>query len=97
MSQIAPVLQKPSRLDDSEKEFYFENMGSQKTCLPFEPSQVQLTSWVEKTGIKGGEMTSISDPTFVVPSFPKLERSIPNDPSTKPLLVLIWQWLAVSQ
>ena len=39
--------------------------------------------WVAKTGIKGGEMTSISDPTCVVPSFPKLERSHPQWPSVK--------------
>jgi len=49
-----------------------------KTWLPIDLSQ--LTVWVVKTGIEGGEMSSISDPTCVAPSFPKLERSIPKDP-----------------
>ena len=54
-----------------------ENLGSfKKTWLPIDLSQ--LTVWVVKTGIEGGEMSSISDPTCVAPSFPKLERSIPN-------------------
>ena len=56
----------------------WESLFLKKTWLPIDLSQ--LTVWVVKTGIEGGEMSSISDPTCVAPSFPKLERSIPKDP-----------------
>ena len=55
----------------------FENLGSLKN-MASHWSKSELTVWVVKMGIKGGEMSSISDPTCVAPSFPKLERSIPN-------------------